>query len=121
MPTVRQKGLFVITSSVIGAGAGFVLVAIELALGDELHHVESAAVGIAVMGLALTAYDSAKDGQGSINAYWGIAALAGVPAVVAHWARRKAAHARELATHAGAIAERDYRRACPPPSPDDLR
>lgn len=97
------------TAAGVAAGAGLVL--IELVFGDELEHVESAAVGVAAIGLALTvsSIGRSEDAAQIADAYWAIAAIAGVPAVLAHWGRRKFAGARRLGIRAGTIAERDYR------------
>lgn len=99
------------TTTAAGIAAGTGLVLIELVFGDELEHVESAAIGVAAIGLALTVSSIARGEAAAqvADAYWSIAAIAGVHAVLAHWARRKYAGARHLGLRAGTIAERDYR------------
>lgn len=92
----------------VGAVAGTALTLAQYVLPD-LDAVEHQAVGIVVTGAALAGYVAAT-GQDSelselVVAYWVIAAIAGIPAVVTYWGRRRAARTERRLS----IAERDYR------------
>jgi hypothetical protein len=114
----------VITSSTAaGIGASMLLVLVECAFGDDLDPIEHAAVGAAVMGVALTGHGIYRGGATAQAAavYWTIAATASMPAVLLWWAQRKRRNEQALAKLAGAIAGSDYRARPPQTEAENLR
>lgn len=101
-----------------GLSAGAVLTIVELAFADDLAHADSATVGVAAVGLAYTFHRATTGDSAAAATYWVIAATAMLPAVIAHWGRRKIHAARQFGIRQGRVAERDYTREHGGPGPD---